>query len=99
MLDDTPRKLLRIISQFRYHFKRMPDIKELGRLSGRRSAEIIKGFKVLAEESYIEWNLNTPIETAVIIESWERGVQYSREPQRGIQTNNNSSNIDYWTYH
>lgn len=51
MLDDTPRKLLRIIVQFKYHFKRMPSIRELGRLSGRRPTEIIRGFKVLAEKS------------------------------------------------
>ncbi|ETT55419.1 hypothetical protein C162_03147 [Paenibacillus sp. FSL R7-269] len=44
MLDDTPRKLLRIIVQFKYHFKRIPTIRELGRLSGRRPAE-----------HYIEW--------------------------------------------
>ncbi len=74
MLDDTPRKLLRIIFQFRYHFRRMPNIKELGRLSGRRPAEITKAFIVLAAENYIAWEASQPIETAVILEGWERDV-------------------------
>ncbi|UQZ34626.1 hypothetical protein C2I18_14485 [Paenibacillus sp. PK3_47] len=73
MLEDTLRKLLRIMVQFRYHFKRMPDIKELGRLSGRRPAEIIKGFKVFAAEEYINWVAAEPVEAAVILMQWGRG--------------------------
>ncbi len=68
MFEDTPRKLLRIIVQFKYHFKRMPTIRELGRLSGRRPADVIKGFKVLAAEHYIVWDAGKPIQTAVIVE-------------------------------
>ncbi|AIQ68452.1 hypothetical protein D3C81_2083110 [compost metagenome] len=72
MLDDTPRKLLRVIAQFRYHFRRMPNLPELRRLSGRRPAEINKGFKILVAENYITWSPSQPIETAVIIEGWKR---------------------------
>ncbi|MDF9845465.1 DNA-binding MarR family transcriptional regulator [Paenibacillus sp. PastF-1] len=99
MLDDTSRKLLRIIAQFRYHFKRMPDIKELGRLSGRRPAEITKAFKVLAAENYIQWNTSEPIQKAVILEVWERNVPYDITPQGGTQTVRDGGNIDYWLYH
>ncbi|WP_341347143.1 hypothetical protein [Paenibacillus sp. FSL H3-0469] len=99
MLDDTPRKLLRIIVQFKYHFKRMPSIQELGRLSGRRPAEIIKGFKVLAAEHYIEWEAGKPIQTAVILEEWERHASYDATPQGGVQTAQRGGNADYWLYH
>ncbi len=98
MLDDTPRKLLRVISQFRYHFKRMPTLMELGRLSGRRSAEITKGFKVLAAEHYIQWSAGDPIETAIIITEWERNVPYATQ-QKGAQRGCDGTNIDYWLYH
>lgn len=99
MLDDTPRKLLRIIVQFKYRFKRMPSIRELGRLSGRRPTEIIKGFKVLALEQYIEWEVGKPIETAVVIEMWERNVQLDSEPHKGTQGDRRGGNADYWLYH
>lgn len=85
MLDDTPRKLLRIISQYRYHFRRMPNIKELGRLSGRRPPEIIKAFKVLSAENYIQWSVSMPIQTAIILEGWERNVPYDNSSEQGVQ--------------
>ncbi|MDH6372889.1 hypothetical protein M2444_004718 [Paenibacillus sp. PastF-3] len=99
MLDDTPRKLLRIISQFRYQFRRMPNIKELGRLSGRHPAEIIKGFKVLSAEHYIDWDVSKPIETTIIIEGWERNVPYEKTQQQGAESGSGGTNIDYWLYH
>ncbi|WP_189023896.1 hypothetical protein [Paenibacillus albidus] len=99
MLDDTPRKLLRIIFQFRYHFRRMPKIQELRRLSGRQPAEIIKGLKALAAEQYILWESSAPIETAIIIEGWERNVSYDTSPQGGTQSAGRGPNIDYWMNH
>lgn len=99
MLDDTPRKLLRIIAQFRYHFRRMPNSRELAKLSGRRPADVIKGFKILEAEHYIAWDAAKPIETASIIEAWERHVPYDTAPQGGAQSARRGTNIDYWLYH
>ncbi|KWX73890.1 hypothetical protein SAMN05216191_101540 [Paenibacillus jilunlii] len=99
MLDDTPRKLLRIISQFHYHFRRLPTLPELRRLSGRRPAEIIKGFKVLAAENYIEWSVSEPIQKADILEAWERNIPYDTTLQQGPQSARRNTNIDYWLYH
>lgn len=99
MLDDTPRKLLRVIVQFNYHFKRMPKMSELCRLSGRRPAEIIRGFKVLASELYIDWDTGNPIETATILEGWERHVSYGTIPQKNTLVARPGGNIDYWLYH
>ncbi len=99
MLDDTPRKLLRIIVQFRYHFKRMPTLPELRRLSGRRPAEIFKGLKVLAAENYIQWSVSEPIQKAVILEAWERNIPCDTAPQGGAQNARGGTNIDYWLYH
>ncbi|MNC58650.1 hypothetical protein D3C75_1083910 [compost metagenome] len=99
MLDDTPRKLLRIISQFHYHFRRLPTLPELRRLSGRRPAEITKGFKVLAAENYIAWESFKPVETAVIIEGWERNAPLDISPQQDVQSSRRNTNIDYWLYH
>ncbi|WP_209445819.1 hypothetical protein [Paenibacillus etheri] len=77
----------------------MPNIKELGRLSGRHPAEIIKGFKVLAAEHYIVWDVSTPIETTIIIDNWERNVPYEKTPQQGTENERSGTNIDYWLYH
>lgn len=68
-------------------------------MSGRKPVEIIKGFKVLAAEHYIIWEAGKPIETASIIESWERDVPYDTTPQGGAQSPGRSTNIDYWMYH
>ncbi|OMG01764.1 hypothetical protein BK146_05385 [Paenibacillus sp. FSL R7-0333] len=52
MLDDIPRKLLRITAQFKYHLKHIP---LSGRWESKRTAtEIIRSFKLLALEQYIE---------------------------------------------
>lgn len=99
MLDDTPRKLLCILAQYKYHFRRMPKIRELQKLSGRRPADIIKGFKVLTAEHYIVWEAGKPIETAVIIDVWERDVSFDTAPQGGAQSARRNANIDYWMYH
>ncbi|MNE89501.1 hypothetical protein D3C80_1869130 [compost metagenome] len=77
----------------------MPTIRELGRLSGRRPADIIKGFKALAAENYITWEASKPIQTALILEGWERNVPYDTTPQGGTLTVRDDGNIDYWLYH
>ncbi|KUP22435.1 hypothetical protein [Paenibacillus sp. DMB5] len=99
MLDDTPRKLLRIMFQFRYHFKRMPTLPELRRLSGRRPAEIKKGLKVLVDEHYIKWEPSDTVDNAVIIEGWERNVPFDTGPQQAVPREKEVRNIDYWLYH
>ncbi|MEK8215476.1 hypothetical protein [Paenibacillus sp. FSL L8-0463] len=68
-------------------------------MSGRRPAEIIKGFKALEAEQYIIWESSAPIEMAVIIEGWERNVPYDTAPQGGAQSARSGTDIDYWLYH
>lgn len=100
MLGDTPRKLLLILTHYSQHFKRMPSLPELERLSGRMPVDIKNGLKELVEENYIDWNPHTPPETAIIIEGWERpdprfkrNETVSQEIQQGVS----GSSIDYWT--
>lgn len=100
MLDDTARKLLRIMFQFNGHVHRMPNLAELKRLSGRRPAAIKAGMLQLVEQHYIQWDVKQPVETAVVIEAWERDVPFKdhaaagpHKPQQAPLT----GNIDYWT--
>ncbi|WP_157261192.1 hypothetical protein [Paenibacillus wynnii] len=98
MLDDTPRKLLRIMYHYSGHFKRLPTMPEMERLSGRTPVAIRKGLLELADQNYISWNPHTTIETAVIIEGWEREDTTSERYQathRSFQT----GNLDYWQYY
>ncbi|MBT2293437.1 helix-turn-helix domain-containing protein [Paenibacillus albidus] len=55
MLVDTARKLLRIMYHFYGHFRRMPTLRELARLSGRTPGSILLGCQELLREGYIEW--------------------------------------------
>lgn len=71
MLDDTARKLLRIMYHFKNHFRRMPKLRELARLSGRTRPAILAGLQELARKNYIQWQPAQPVETAVILVAWE----------------------------
>ncbi len=102
MLDDTPRKLLRIMFQFKGHFRRMPTLNELKRLSGRRPAAIKVGMLQLVEHHYIQWDDKQPIEAAVILEAWERDVQFKELPDTSLRNSQQTPavmNTDYWTYY
>ncbi|WP_052088165.1 hypothetical protein [Paenibacillus wynnii] len=101
MLDDTPRKLLRILYHFSSHYKRMPALSELGRLSGRSSMKIREGMQILAEQNYIEWNRKMPVERAVIIEGWERPDPTAKQQGEGQirQLTRTTGNTDYWLYY
>lgn len=102
MLDDTPRKLLRILYHFSSHYKRLPTLSELERLSGRPGVKIRQGMQNLVEHHYIEWNPNMPVEKAVIIEEWERpdphAVQQEGEGMSS-QLMRTKGNTDYWLYY
>lgn len=67
-------------------------------MSGRKPVEIIKGFKVLAAEHYITWDPAKPIQTATILETWERDTQYDAKPEAGSQSVSAGIN-NYWLYH
>ncbi|MEK3969427.1 hypothetical protein [Paenibacillus sp. FSL H7-0323] len=102
MLSDTARKLLMIMTHSANHHAHMPSLPELERLSGRMPVPIKAALKELVEENYIEWNPNTPPETAVIIEGWERPDSRFKKRQiasQEIQWGMDGGNIDYWTMH
>lgn len=86
MLDDTARKLLRILVHFRSHFQRMPQLTELVRLSGRREHQVLAGFRELALQGFIEWKPPHPVETAVILIAWENTEPGVRSSGRGHWT-------------
>lgn len=100
MLEDTSRKLLRIMVQYQGHFYRMPNLAELSRLSGRRSAAIKAGMLQLVEQHYIQWDDKLPVETAVVIEAWERNVPFKDHTGAGSNKSQQApltGNTDYWT--
>ncbi|WP_342436686.1 hypothetical protein NSS79_25640 [Paenibacillus sp. FSL L8-0436] len=99
MLDDTPRKLLRIIYHFSGHFRRMPTLPELERLSGRLPGPIKAGMQQLADQNYITWNHALPVETAIIIEGWERNDEEPEGGPRKPQQPSAPGNTDYWQYY
>lgn len=86
MLDDTARKLLRIMVHFRGHFRRMPQLAELIRLSGRRENKVLSGFRELALQGYIEWQPSQPVEAAVILIAWESPGPGAKVPGSGHWT-------------
>ncbi|MEK3658201.1 hypothetical protein NSQ29_01400 [Paenibacillus sp. FSL F4-0236] len=100
MLSDTARKLLMIMTHSANHHAHMPSLPELERLSGRMPVPIKAALKELVKENYIEWNPNTPPETVIIIEGWERPDPRFKRVEtvtQEIQWGMESSNTDYWT--
>jgi predicted transcriptional regulator len=75
VLDDAPRKLLRILCNHRY----VPTIAELARKSGRTPGEVKMALRVLVNERFIEWDPNRHHELK-IIQAWE----YSFAPQQPV---------------
>jgi predicted transcriptional regulator len=66
MLDDAPRKLLRILGNMNY----VPSIAELARKSGRTQGQVKMALRVLAVERFIEWDPDRHHELK-IIQAWE----------------------------
>ncbi|MFP4976414.1 hypothetical protein ACE6ED_13505 [Paenibacillus sp. CN-4] len=100
MLNDTPRKLLMILTHFSGHYRRMPQLHELERLSGRAPGKIYEGLRELAADHYIEWTPGRPVESAIILEGWPRpdpAVERLRRRRPPSPWDNSGSNIDYWT--
>ncbi|WP_151735802.1 hypothetical protein [Paenibacillus tengchongensis] len=89
MLADTPRKLLRIMVHFHGHYRRMPILEELVRLSGRTRAGVLSGLRVLAQEGYIRWQHTQPPEAAEIAVAWE-------EDTAGHSPRSRVRGIPYW---
>lgn len=102
MLEDTPRKLLLIMHHYSQHYRRMPDMVELERMSSRLPEPIKRGMKVLVDQHYIEWNPAMPVQTAVLIEGWERAEYPSKTDQAGtrkLSQQINPGNTAYWTHY
>ncbi|WP_052088295.1 hypothetical protein [Paenibacillus wynnii] len=71
---------------------------EMERLSGRMPVAIRKGMLELADQNYISWNPHTTVETAVIIEGWERENDTSERPHEH-RSSSQTGNLDYWQYY
>lgn len=73
MLPDLERKLLRILYNFSSKRRRMPEMGELERMTGRASNDVIRGLNVLEKEQYISWPDKSHLQSIVVLEGWERG--------------------------
>ncbi|MGO4106502.1 hypothetical protein [Paenibacillus sp. YAF4_2] len=67
MLNDTERKLLRILFNRNGHQKTRILIPELARLAGRETGQIRKALERLHEERFIEWE----IDYARVVPGWQ----------------------------
>lgn len=91
MLPDFERKLLRILYNFSLKYRRIPDVRDIQRLTGRHRTEDIKrGLLRLEEEKYIVWENRDEVGTIRILEGWDREQsEVSRESKDG--------STEYWT--
>ncbi|MEK4346488.1 helix-turn-helix domain-containing protein [Paenibacillus sp. FSL P4-0184] len=99
MLSDTARKLLMIMRHCSVHHGYMPTLEVLERKSGRTSGKIRAGLQELTENNYILWEFGKPLESAVVVEGWERpDSRLERSEENSpIQWGVDGSNTDYWT--
>ncbi|GGH28493.1 hypothetical protein [Paenibacillus segetis] len=73
MLPDLERKLLRILYNFSSKRRRMPEIGELERMTGRTKGDVLSGLSVLEQETYISWPDKPDLHSIVVVEGWDRG--------------------------
>lgn len=85
MLDDTSRKILRILFNTRY----VPSISELSRRSGRSQGRIKMALRVLAVEGFIFWDPGRHYELRVI-QAWEA------LPRKPFQPNNSYNDFELY---
>ncbi|RUT28149.1 hypothetical protein EJP77_18225 [Paenibacillus zeisoli] len=92
MLPDFERKLLRILYNFSLKYRRIPDMRDIQRLTGRHHPEEIeKGLFRLEEEKYIVWEDRKDVGTIRILEGWDR-------TQPGVpRDSSEGGNTEYWT--
>ncbi|USB32151.1 hypothetical protein [Paenibacillus sp. YPG26] len=91
MLPDFERKLLRILYNYSLKYRRIPDLREIQRLTGRHRTEDIKeGILRLEKEKYILWEDRDDVGTIRILEGWDR-------EQSGFSRSDTSSSTEYWT--
>lgn len=74
MLDDTPRKVLRIIC----NSSKLPSVAELARRAGRTQGQIKMALLVLAANGFIKYNPAMHNELQ-IIKAWEVEISKPRE--------------------
>lgn len=73
MLNDTERKLLRILYNRNGHQNARILIPELARLAGRETGQIRKALESLREERFIEWEERTDV--AKVVPGWQHYVK------------------------
>lgn len=93
MLSDTARKLLMIMRHCSVHHGYMPTLKTLETKSGRTPEKIRAGLQELADDNYILWEFGKPLESAVVIEGWERNEDRRAPVTLGLD----GGHIGYWT--
>ncbi|WP_088831629.1 hypothetical protein [Paenibacillus tyrfis] len=71
MLDDSERKVLRIIANYSAGRRRMPSLLELERKTGTSQKKLLETLAELAKEGYISWSPADP-ERITLIQAWER---------------------------
>jgi len=91
MLPDFERKLLRIMYNYSLKYRKMPEMRELQRLTGRhRSSEIENALLWLENHHYISWENKSYAESVRIIQGWEQESEGGPEREQ-------RSRAEYWT--
>jgi hypothetical protein len=71
----------------------MPSLEILEIKSGRTPEKIRAGLQELAEDNYILWEFGKPLESAVVVEGWERTEDRPASVTWGLDGGYTS----YWT--
>lgn len=93
MLSDTVRKLLMIMRHCLVHHGYMPMLEVLETKCGRTPEKIRAGLQELTENNYILWELGKPLESAVVVEGWERTEDRPASVTWGLD----GGHTGYWT--
>jgi len=87
MLPDLERKLLRILINYPAHRSRVPTLRLLKYLTGRKPNEIMEGIASLEEQGYIMFKNKRELQSLIVLK--EEAQPFQRVERAA----------DYWTTH
>lgn len=89
MLDDSERKIHRILHNYSVGRRRYPSMQELIVKTGRSEKDITQTLISLEDKLFIIWDDKRQVESIKLLQGWEH--QPKSEPMKS------SDNLDYWT--
>lgn len=89
MLDDSERKIHRILHNYSVGRGRLPSMQELMIKTGKSEKDITDTLIILEDKLFIIWDDKRQVESIQLLKGWEQQLR--------IELSQPLDNLDYWT--